>query len=81
MVNWTTSPGATNTASPHDIHEAVRREPLEYPPGTQVVYSDPGFILLGEILQVVTGMPLHEFAQKHVFQPLDLKTTGYLPTR
>jgi CubicO group peptidase (beta-lactamase class C family) len=65
--------------TPHAILEAVRREPLEHAPGAQVVYSDLGFVLLGDIVRAVTGMPLDQYAEKQIFQPLGMKTTGYCP--
>ena len=40
---------------------AIGREALEYRPGTQSVYSDPGFILLGRILERAAGLPLDQF--------------------
>ena len=45
-------------------------EPLVREPGTQVEYSDLGFILLGEIVERLTGEPLDEFAQREIFAPL-----------
>ncbi len=37
--------------STHEVIAAICKEPLEYAPGTKTVYSDLGFILLGEILE------------------------------
>jgi CubicO group peptidase (beta-lactamase class C family) len=39
---------------------AIGREALEYPPGTKSVYSDPGFILLGRILERAAEAPLDQ---------------------
>lgn len=49
------------------------------PPGTKYVYSDLGFILLGRLVQQVTGQPLDVYVQQHVFGPLDMSDTRYLP--
>src|SRR5262245_12431268 len=43
------------------IYAAVHREPLVARPGILVQYSDAGFILLGEIVEIVTGIPLDAF--------------------
>jgi CubicO group peptidase (beta-lactamase class C family) len=68
--------------SGHDeILAAVIAEPLEAPPGTQVVYSDLGFILLGEIVQRVTGHPLEAYARHQVFKPLGMLNTRFCPPR
>ncbi len=49
------------------------------PPGTQFTYSDVGYILLGEVVEKVSGMPLDEFARQRIFTPLAMKDTGYRP--
>jgi CubicO group peptidase (beta-lactamase class C family) len=51
---------------------AVLREPLEFPPGTHVAYSDLGFILLGALVNQVSGTELSGFAQTNVFEPLGM---------
>jgi len=48
-------------------------------PGEQIVYSDLNFILLGEIVRRVSGMPLDQFAQAHIFEPLGMRDTMYNP--
>jgi uncharacterized protein YbbC (DUF1343 family)/CubicO group peptidase (beta-lactamase class C family) len=57
----------------------IEAEGLQYEPGTQSVYSDLGVILLGEILERITGEPLDAFAKRRVFEPLGLADTGYCP--
>ena len=49
------------------------------PPETKFVYSDINFILLGEIVKRLSGMPENEYIQKILFDPLGMKDTGYLP--
>ena len=53
--------------------------PLEYPTGTQVVYSCLGYILLGKLLDRLMGEPLDILAQKWIFQPLGMNWTRYNP--
>jgi len=50
---------------------------LTAPPGEKFIYSDVGFIVLGELVRRVSGKPLDEFAKEHIFGPLDLKDTMY----
>ncbi len=52
---------------------------LEAPPGTRFKYSDVGFIVLGEVVERVAGMPLDTFAKKHVFDPLKMADTTFTP--
>ncbi len=63
--------------------EAVLRAclalPLKAEPGARAEYSDPGFILLGKALEVLTGEPLAAWAQREIFAPLGLDATGFCP--
>ena len=59
----------------------VLAEPLVHEPGKQVEYSDLGFIMLGEIIQRLTGETLEEFAKAHIFASLEMKDSLYNPPR
>lgn len=60
-----------------DVAGYLLNAPLAYPPGTQVVYSCMGFILLGKALERIGGQPLDELARRLVFEPLGMARTGY----
>ncbi len=63
--------------------EAMKRiaaQSLEAEPGTRFRYSDVGFIVLGELIERISGKPLDEFARTHVFEPLGMRDTMYRPT-
>jgi uncharacterized protein YbbC (DUF1343 family)/CubicO group peptidase (beta-lactamase class C family) len=49
------------------------------PPGMRFIYSDTGFIVLGELVRRVSGLPLNEFAARNVFLPLGMRHTRFLP--
>jgi len=51
------------------IVKAFDEQPVETP-GTRFVYSDINFIVLGELVTRLAGMPLDQFAERRVFQPL-----------
>jgi uncharacterized protein YbbC (DUF1343 family)/CubicO group peptidase (beta-lactamase class C family) len=72
-------PMALYTGTKKEIFERKYRQPLANPPGARFVYSDVGFEVLGELVERVSGLPLDEYAQKRVFQPLGMKETGFLP--
>jgi len=55
------------------LREMLVQEPLAYPPGTQTLYSDLGFMLLEWIAERCAGIPLDQFVQQEVYQPLGLK--------
>jgi beta-N-acetylhexosaminidase len=72
---WRTSTGKADTLS------RIFVEPLEYEPGTKVVYSDLGIILMAEIIQRLTGKPLNELAYDFIFKPLGMQNSMYLPPK
>jgi len=60
------------------IRRALNDKPAN-PPETKFVYSDINFILLGEIVKRLSGMPENEYVRKILFDPLGMTETGYLP--
>ena len=57
----------------------AKAEPLTEQPDTKFIYSDINFILLGEIVRLVSGERLDLFVSKNIFQPLGMNDTGFLP--
>lgn len=65
-----------------DNAEGIRRAlttPLAFPPGEVFHYSDIGFILLGAMIEKITGEPEDVYVQSNVFGPLGMTDTRYLP--
>ncbi len=60
------------------IHRALTT-PLESGPGERFRYSDINFILLGALIENVTGEAEDVYVQQHVFAPLGMEETRYLP--
>jgi uncharacterized protein YbbC (DUF1343 family) len=52
---------------------------LQAPTGTKFIYSDVNYILLAELVRRASGQNVHEFSQEHLFGPLGMRETGYLP--
>lgn len=67
--------------SKEDTLKKIFAEPLEYEPGTKVVYSDLGIILMAEIIQRLTGKPLDILATEDIFAPLGMNNTMYNPPK
>ena len=59
--------------------ELAKDEVLQSPPGERFVYSDINFFLLGDIVGRVSGEPLERYTARHVFEPLGMTDTGFLP--
>ncbi|CDO05792.1 serine hydrolase [Mycolicibacterium cosmeticum] len=65
-----------------DQAEGLRRAltaPLEFGPGEGFHYSDINFLIIGALVEKLTGEPLDTYVQDHVFAPLGLADTRYLP--
>ena len=58
---------------------ALAKLPFDYPPGSGTQYSDVGFIILGEVVARVSGLPLDRYLERAVFKPLGLKDTTFNP--
>ena len=67
------------TGGREELLHACLRLPLESSPGSRAEYSDPGFILLGEALQVIAGEGLDSFCAREVFTPLCMASTCFRP--
>jgi CubicO group peptidase (beta-lactamase class C family) len=59
--------------------ELARAEVPTSAPGERFVYSDINFFVLGEVVARVSGMPLDQYVQRDVFQPLGMIDTGFKP--
>jgi CubicO group peptidase (beta-lactamase class C family) len=64
-----------------ECYRVIGELPLRFPVGEQRRYSDLGFVLLGEIIEIVSGMPLEKYMEQNIFQPLGMKNTGYNPLK
>ena len=54
---------------------------LEYPPGTQTLYSDLGYMLLQAVVEAAAGRDLDYFCREEIYRPLGLPGLGYCPRR
>jgi CubicO group peptidase (beta-lactamase class C family) len=53
--------------------------PLDYPVGSKFVYSDLNAVLLGLIVEKISGMSLDEYCRINIFEPLGMRNTTFLP--
>lgn len=65
--------------SPAALFRALLQLPIEAEPGSRAAYSDPGFMLLGKALEVLTREYLAPWLHSEVFNPLGLRSTGFCP--
>ncbi len=63
------------------VYQMARNEPLIAAPGAQSLYSDIGFMLLGEIIEQASGMALDQFCEANIFSHLDTDRPCFVPLR
>jgi CubicO group peptidase (beta-lactamase class C family) len=61
------------------VSGVIANEELQAKPGTRVIYSDLGFIVLGLLLERITGRTLAPLSQDEIFSKLDLEQTFFNP--
>lgn len=76
-------PGYARLFEQHSTAEGVLRAllrlPLEAYPGTRAEYSDPGFMLLGKAIEVLSGDYFARFCQRNIFTPLAMESVRFCP--
>ncbi|MFC4929102.1 serine hydrolase domain-containing protein [Massilia sp. GCM10023247] len=74
-------PAAPEWSGDAGAHALACSQAVTHAPGTLFRYSDINYILLGQLVERVSGMRIDAFAQQRIFAPLGMKDTGYLPLR
>jgi CubicO group peptidase (beta-lactamase class C family) len=70
----------TTKATPSSPLQTIARfkdRPLDFKPGEEWSYSNSGYIVLGYIIEQASGQSYETFLQKNIFEPLQMKNTGY----
>ncbi|MFT4196396.1 MAG: serine hydrolase, partial [Pseudoxanthomonas sp.] len=72
--------GALFSQDRRTTYEKLVQTPLAFPPDTRNVYSDLGFMLLGMIIERVSGQPLEDYVEQSFYAPLGIRAL-YAPLR
>jgi CubicO group peptidase (beta-lactamase class C family) len=72
-INFMASRGAKEF-----VYEAIQRERPEAAAGARTLYSDLGFILLGAVIEEVSGLPLDRYCHDKIYRPLGLHSTSFV---
>jgi CubicO group peptidase (beta-lactamase class C family) len=56
---------------------AFRDKPLDFPSGEKMSYSNSGYLVLGYVIEKVTGGSYEQFVRDNIFTPLGMKDSGY----
>jgi CubicO group peptidase (beta-lactamase class C family) len=62
--------------NPTELVARFRDKPLDFEPGTKFFYSNSGYVLLGYLIEKVSGQTYADFVQQNIFTPLGMKDTG-----
>jgi len=60
------------------IYAQIQREKAEYEPGTRTLYSDLGFMLLGALIEDMSGTSLDQYCWNKIYRPLGLQAIGFV---
>jgi CubicO group peptidase (beta-lactamase class C family) len=66
--------------TPEEIIAVFKNQPLEFKPGERFAYSNSGYVLLGYIIEQLSGMSYNDFIQKNIFDKLGMKNSAYADT-
>lgn len=72
-INFVGSPAAKAY-----VYQLIHRERPENAPGTEALYSDLGFMLIGAAIEEVSGTSLDRFCHERIFRPLGLRSTAFV---
>jgi hypothetical protein len=59
------------------IIQTFRDKPLDFQPNEKMNYSNSGYVLLGSIIEKISGKSYGNFIQDNIFSPLQMKDSGY----
>jgi CubicO group peptidase (beta-lactamase class C family) len=62
------------------VTQVVSKIPVLTKPGVDYAYSNTGYILLGKVIEVVSGLAYSEYLQRHIFSPLGMKDSFVVTT-
>lgn len=65
-------------AAKHYVFEQIHREKALSAPGTQALYSDLGYMLLGEVVEEISGWSLDRYCYDKIFKPMGLRSTSFV---
>jgi CubicO group peptidase (beta-lactamase class C family) len=75
--NFTVAAPWYELKGPRDYLAVFPDEAMKFPPGERFSYSNGGYILLGVLIEEISGMPYREFVEKEIFAPAGMHRSGY----
>lgn len=75
MLNFMAN--ARKDMTPTELIEVFKNEPMDFDPGEKFLYNNSGYILLGYIIEVVSGQSYADFIQEHIFDKVGMTSSYY----
>jgi len=72
---------ARNDMTLDELIDYFKNEPMDFDPGEEFRYNNSGYILLGKIIEVISGDTYENFIEKNIFDRLGMKSSSYGNTR
>lgn len=70
---------ATKKMTPKEMVDFFKNEPVDFSPGEKFEYNNSNYVLLGYLIELVSGNPYAEFLQTRIFDPIGM-TNSYFAT-
>ncbi|HEN5528828.1 beta-lactamase [Legionella moravica] len=67
----------TSTKTPEQQIELFRHKPLNFQPGSNFEYNNSGYVLLGYLIEKISGQSYEDFIMTNIFNPLSMNDSGY----
>ena len=77
IPGYMTGPLIRRDLTTAQLIEAFSKETPSSEPGGQWSYNNSGYVLVGAVIEKASGMPWHRWLEKALFEPLDMRSTGY----
>lgn len=81
IKNFTKVKGLSKIAkqdlTPLEFLDFFKNEPMDFAPGDEFKYSNSGYVLLGYIIEKITGQSYAEFVEEHIFKKLEMTSSQY----
>ncbi len=81
IPNYTSFPDfaafTTSTKTPEQQIDFFRNKPLNFQPGSNFEYNNSGYVLLGYLIEKISGQSYQDFVVNNIFKPLEMNDSGY----
>ncbi len=68
---------AARDMTPTELIDYFKNEPMDFDPGTEWRYNNSGYIILGYIIEKVSGQTYEDFVEQHIFKKLQMTNSRY----